>query len=162
MKMINRQSIVYGSKNYVDYLGIVFGVRNVEDLSQSIVEVLHSFDIVFEVVPLYNHLFDPFPSNLQSFLRVVSIFASFGILSLSTKALHHPHELRYKVCDSVRVFQYVLLDNVKFFELWRRILLVSDGLGSLVSNFSRFTALIGPKVRNIPSLLGPMSIGLSN
>lgn len=117
MKTIKRQSVVDGSKDNVYDFGIIFGVGNVEDLSEPIVKGLHSLDIVLEMVPFYNYLFDPFPTDLQPFLRVVSILSSFGILGLGAEALHHPHELRDKVCDPIRVLQDVLLDNVKFFEL---------------------------------------------
>lgn len=112
------------------------------------------------MVPLNNHLLYPFPTYLKPLLCVVSVLPGLCILGLGTETLHHTHKLRNKICDSVRILQNVFLNNVKLFELGRRILLICYSLRSLIFYLDSLTAVIMPKVRYISILLSSVAIGL--
>lgn len=102
--------------------------------------------IYFQIVPLCNSLFNPFPSNFQSSFHIMSFFAFACFFCIFTKAFHHSHELRDKICHFSWVFSYVLFDDVEFFEFRWRILLINHGFWSFFSWYLGSSGTIVPKI----------------
>ena len=75
-------------------------------------EIPSLLEVIFTVVPFYDHLFDPFPSDLQSSLCVAAILTDSGLLGFRTETFHHRQELRDKVCDSGGIFYHVIFKDV--------------------------------------------------
>lgn len=124
------------SQNSVHHLFVLFRIRNVENFFEFIVKMISSLYIVLWMIPLYDNFFDPFPTNFHSTFYIILACSFFCFLGLGTETFDHGHELRNKICDSIRVLYHIFFYDIEFFKLRRRVLLMCYCLRSFISSGS--------------------------